>query len=50
MGALVTLLVTISDITIWNIGAPFWGLVAGLVIAFAIERDDFREHLGDAKR
>ena len=28
-GALITLLVTVSDITLFNIGAPFWGLVFG---------------------
>ncbi len=45
MSALVTLLVTVSEISIWNIGAPFWGLVAGLAVAALIEREDFREHL-----
>ena len=49
MGSLVSLVVTISDITIWNIGAPFWGLVAGLVVAFTIERSDYREHLKEAQ-
>ena len=43
LGALVTLLVTVSDITIWNVGAPFWGLVLGLAASFLIERNDFRE-------
>ncbi len=41
--SLVTLLITVSDITIWNIGAPFWGLVVGLSIAVSVERDDFKE-------
>jgi benzoate membrane transport protein len=30
MGALITFMVTISDHTILNIGAPFWGLVFGV--------------------
>lgn len=29
---LVTLLVTISGVSAWNLGAPFWGLVAGVVV------------------
>ena len=45
MSALVTLLVTVSEISIWNIGAPFWGLVAGLAVAALIEREDFTQHL-----
>ena len=48
MSALITLLVTVSDITIWNIGAPFWGLVSGLISAFLIERRDITEHLNDS--
>ncbi|MDE0310401.1 MAG: benzoate/H(+) symporter BenE family transporter [Acidiferrobacterales bacterium] len=49
MGALVALIVTISDITIWNIGAPFWGLMAGLAVGLTIERNDYREHLKEAR-
>lgn len=45
MSALITLLVTVSEISIWNIGAPFWGLVIGLVVATVVERDDFKAHL-----
>ena len=48
MGALVTLLVTVSDITVWNIGAPFWGLVTGLAVSFALERNDYREYVQNA--
>ncbi len=43
MSSLVTLLITVSDITIWKIGAPFWGLVVGLFVAVSIERNDFKE-------
>lgn len=35
-GALVTLLVTVSGITLLNIGAPFWGLVFGVAITWLL--------------
>jgi benzoate membrane transport protein len=41
LGALVTFLVTISGITIANIGAPFWGLVLGFCVSRLIEREHF---------
>jgi benzoate membrane transport protein len=41
LGALVTFLVTVADITILNIGAAFWGLVAGCVVSWLLERPDF---------
>ena len=50
MSALIALLVTVSDVSIWNIGAPFWGLVIGLTVAALIEREDFRAHLADDER
>ena len=37
MGALVTFLVTVAAIPIFNIGAPFWALAAGGVL-LALER------------
>ena len=40
LGALVCFLVTVADIAIWHIGAPFWGLVFGLATAKLFERDD----------
>jgi benzoate membrane transport protein len=39
LGALVTFLVTVADIPILNIGAPFWGLLAGLAVAKLLERE-----------
>ncbi|MFW0786317.1 benzoate/H(+) symporter BenE family transporter [Gordonia sp. CPCC 206044] len=42
MGALVTFLVSISGLTFLNIGAAFWGLIAGLAVSWLLERDDFR--------
>jgi benzoate membrane transport protein len=41
LGALVSLLVTVTDIALFNIGAAFWGLVAGYVVARLLERADF---------
>lgn len=41
LGALVTFLVTVADLAILNVGAPFWGLLAGLVISRLLERGDF---------
>ena len=43
LGALVSLLVTVADITVANIGAAFWGLIAGLLVAWLLERHDFAE-------
>jgi len=41
LGALVTFVVTVADVKILNIGAAFWGLVAGLVVSWLLERSDF---------
>ena len=41
LGALITFLVTVSDISIFNIGAPFWGLVFGFAASWLLERGDF---------
>ena len=42
LGALVSLVVTVSGISIANIGAPFWGLVFGFVLSWLMERADHR--------
>ena len=42
LGALVTFLVTVADVAIFNIGAPFWGLVLGFAVSWLLERDDYR--------
>ena len=42
LGALVTFLVTVADVAIFNIGAPFWGLVFGFAASWLLERGDFR--------
>jgi benzoate membrane transport protein len=41
LGALVTFLVTVADVPIFNIGAPFWGLVIGYAASRLLERKDF---------
>ncbi|HLT25396.1 MAG TPA: benzoate/H(+) symporter BenE family transporter, partial [Zeimonas sp.] len=40
-GALVTFLVTVTDLTILNVGAAFWGLLAGVLVSLMLERADF---------
>lgn len=41
LGALITFLVAVSDIDLLNIGAPFWGIVAGVAVSWAVERGDW---------
>jgi benzoate membrane transport protein len=41
LGALVAFLVTVADVAVLNIGAAFWGLVAGIIISVLLERADF---------
>jgi len=42
VGALFTFLITISGVQLFNIGAPFWGLLAGSFISLLLERQNFR--------
>jgi benzoate membrane transport protein len=42
-GALVTFLVTVADVPIFRIGAPFWGLVLGLAASWLLEREDLKQ-------
>jgi benzoate membrane transport protein len=41
LGALVTFVVTVADISIFNIGAAFWGLIGGILVSLLLERADF---------
>ena len=41
LGALVSFLVTVADMGLLNIGAAFWGLVAGFAVSWLLERHDF---------
>ena len=43
LGALVTFVVTVADVAIFNIGAPFWGLAFGFAASWLLERGDFRK-------
>lgn len=47
-GALIAFIVTISNITFLNIGAAFWGIVAGVLASWAMERADFEAGSGNA--
>lgn len=48
VGALVAFLVTVSGMTMANVGAPFWGLVFGAIVSRVMERADFAAR-GDVK-
>lgn len=41
-GALICFLVTVADVPILRIGAPFWGLVLGLAASYLLEREDLK--------
>ena len=40
MGALVTFVVTIANLNLFNIHAAFWGIIFGYAVSRALERDD----------
>ena len=42
LGALVSFIVTVADLPLLNIGAAFWGLIAGLAMSWLLERADFK--------
>ena len=42
LGALTAFLVTVADLPLFNIGAAFWGLIAGIVVSRLLERDEYR--------
>ena len=41
-GALICFVVTVADVPIFRIGAPFWGLVFGLAASYLLERSDLK--------
>ncbi len=47
LGALVCFLVTVADVPVFNIGAPFWGIVFGLAASWLLERDDHQRDQAD---
>jgi benzoate membrane transport protein len=44
LGALVAFLVTLAGLPVLNIGAPFWGLVFGVLASLLLEREAFSKH------
>ena len=44
MGGLIAFIVTVSDISLFNIGSPFWGLMFGFATSWILERHDFEAH------
>jgi benzoate membrane transport protein len=42
LGALVAFIITVANVPIFNIGAPFWGLVFGFALSWLLERKDFQ--------
>lgn len=47
-GALVCFLVTVADVPIFRIGAPFWGLVFGYAASWLLERGDMKRPAASA--
>jgi len=43
MGAVFSFITTLSDVTFLGIGAPFWGIVGGIIVSLMMEREDFKE-------
>jgi benzoate membrane transport protein len=41
LGALVAFLVTVADVPLFNVGAAFWGLLAGGCVSWLLQRADF---------
>ena len=41
LGALVAFLITVADVSLWSIGAPFWALVFGWLMSRLLEGGDF---------
>ncbi len=41
LGALIAFLVTVADVPLLNVGAAFWGLLAGGCVSWLLERADF---------
>ena len=46
LGALVSFIVTVADMPVLNIGAAFWGLIAGVVLSLLLERPDWSSWKG----
>lgn len=42
LGAMMSFLITVSGFQLLHIGAPFWGLVGGLLISWMVEREELQ--------
>lgn len=42
-GSFVSFLVAVSNISVFNIGSPFWALIAGVLFSLVMERSDFAD-------
>lgn len=45
LGALIAFLVTVANVTFFNISSAFWGLVAGCGLSLIMEKEDFKNLL-----
>lgn len=45
-GAAVSFLVTVANVPIFSIGAPFWALLVGFAVSWLLERKDFEKLAG----
>jgi benzoate membrane transport protein len=43
LGAAVTFVVTVANVPIFSIGAPFWAVLIGFAVSWVLERGDFRK-------
>ena len=50
LGALMAFLVTVSNVTFFNISSAFWGLIAGCCLSLILEIDDFKDLLKNTNR
>ncbi|OAT86384.1 benzoate/H(+) symporter BenE family transporter [Desulfotomaculum copahuensis] len=42
MGAVFAFLITVSGISLFKIGSPFWGLIGGVIASYLLEKEDFQ--------
>ncbi|MDO5629429.1 MAG: benzoate/H(+) symporter BenE family transporter [Mobilicoccus sp.] len=50
LGALVAFLVTVADLTVFNIGGAFWGVVTGYLISRILEPQELQAFTNDTAR
>lgn len=49
LGALVAFVVTVADVPLAGIGAPFWALVFGSAVSWLLEREHFRRQASEVR-